>query len=155
MLMESMHTDGENCLVLITKIVYHPGKDNPMSCSPVSLSVAASPYRECITAAQVHVIAVQSNGMSHIEQLLQVEPMSACTDANISAEQSRDPYILQLIQCLNDGTLPLIEQLAKLVATHSPLFTLIDDILYYVDSKQRGVKRCVALAHLWNPEYVQ
>jgi len=55
--------------------------------------------------------------------------MSACADANFATQQSNDPYILQLIQCLNDGTLVVIQL---------PLLTLIDDILYYVDAKQHA-----------------
>jgi len=88
--------------------------------------------------------------MSHIGQLLLAEPTSFGAYADFAAEQSHDPYIHQLIQCLNDGTLLNNERQAKLVATQSPLFTLIDGILYYVDPKQRGVKRCVVPVHLQN-----
>ena len=85
-----------------------------------------------------------------IEQLLLTEATSVCADTNFATEQSRDPYILQLIQCLNNGTLPRNEHHAKLVATQSPLFMLLDEVLYYVDPKQRVVKRCVVPAHLRN-----
>jgi len=43
---------------------------------------------------------------------------------------------------------PNNEHQAKLVSAQSQLFTLIDDILYYVDHKLQDVKRCVVPVHL-------
>ena len=104
------------------KIVYRPGKDNPhadaLSRSPMShsQSAAVSDSRDYNPAAQVQVAAVNtSNDVSQIEQLLQAKPVSTGSLVNFAAEQSRDPYIHQIIQCLSDGTLPPNEQQAKLV----------------------------------------
>ena len=55
-----------------------------------------------------------------------------------------------LFQCLNDSTLPRNEHNDKLVAAQLPLLTLIDDILYFVDPKQQGVKHCIVPVRLRN-----
>ena len=44
---------------------------------------------------------------------------------------------------LKEGTLPSDDQKAKKVTSESHLFTLVDDILYYLDPKQGDQKRTV------------
>jgi len=109
--MVNMHAGGANFLVLSIKIVYHPGKDNrhtdALSHSPVLQSVASS--EEC-TSAQTHVDVIHSDQISRIQQLLQADPVSTCSFVNFAAEQSRDPFILQLVQYLSDGKFPQNEQ---------------------------------------------
>jgi len=50
---------------------------------------------------------------------------------------------LEIIHFLKDGNLPCDENQAKKVASQGNNFTIIDDILYYVDTKDGGKRRAV------------
>ena len=81
--------------------------------------------------------------MDFINQLLQAEPVTVSNSATWAANQLKDPELCPLIKYLNDRTLPVNDYKAKQVATQAPLFTLLLDVLYFVDPKQKHWKRCV------------
>ena len=52
------------------------------------------------------------------------------------------------MQFLLHGTLPDDAKRSKKVAAQAPSFTMIDNILYYLDSTKKDRKRCVVPLHL-------
>ena len=56
-------------------------------------------------------------------------------NSDFAEEQKKDQFVLEIVNFLTDGKLPSDEQRAKKIALQGNSFTIIDDILYYVDSK--------------------
>ena len=63
-------------------------------------------------------------------------------------EQRKDPDICSLLRFLEDQRLPEDPQRAKKIALQAPLFTICDNILYYIDPKPTHRKRIVVPKYL-------
>ena len=67
---------------------------------------------------------------------------------DLASEQLKDPSVKEMMQFLIDGTLPDDPQRSRKVAAQAPSFTILDNILYYLDSTKKDRKRCVVPSHL-------
>ena len=125
------------------KILYRAGQDNKHADALSRNPLAQLTIDESHSACDATVTAVQSQNVGLINQLLQAEPVTVSNSTTSAADQLKDPELCPLIKYLSDGTLPADDYKAKQVATQAPLFTLLHDVLYFVDPKQKHRKRCV------------
>ena len=78
---------------------------------------------------QVAMISTQANTIS---DLLQTQP-EQIKDSNVfSSEQLKDKELKPIILYLKDGILPTDRDLASQMVIKTSIYTLIDDILYYI-----------------------
>ena len=125
-------------------IVYRAGKENTnadaLSRNPVGL-----PSEE---GAGVHAqVAAVDTTATTIEELLVAPPDSPTRPADLSSEQCKDKDVLEIITFLESGCLSEDKQRARKIAAQEPSFTLLDGILYFLDSR-RGGRRVVVPRHL-------
>ena len=94
-------------------------------------------------------------------QISQVQTTDGVSDGDISAllhssqdgslapttsfldTQKQDPQLCEIIEFLKIGSLPADEKRARKIA---PLFSVVDDTLYYVEPKRRGKRVVVPLS---------
>ena len=91
--------------------------------------------------------APASGSEMNIMDMLNLEPSNS-NEAHFSdfaQEQQKDQSVLEMLNFLKDGKLPSDQQRAKKVTLQGNTFTIIDDTLYYVDSKNGNRKRAVVL----------
>lgn len=105
------------------------------------------------TADDVLVLSIDifEPGMDMQSLFQMVEPETALREPespSFAQEQRKDGEILAMTQYLEKGILPDSTKDACWLATQAPLFTLIDEILYYLDDKQPGVRHIVVPKHL-------
>jgi len=119
------------------RIVYRTGKSNikadALSRSPHSLTPKEA------TETEVQVTAVMDGNRDDITTLLQADPVDKPTTA-LQEDQRRDPDLLELVRYMEEGILPADQQKARKLVLQAQTFVILDDILYYVDSK-RGNQR--------------
>jgi len=119
------------------RIVYRTGKSNikadALSRSPHSLTPNEA------SETEVQVAAVMDGNKDDITTLLQADPVDKPTTA-LQEDQRRDPDLLELIRYMEEGILPADQQGARKLVLQAQTFVILDDILYYVDSK-RGNQR--------------
>ena len=124
-------------------IVYRPGKSNlsadALSRSPVGNS-SSSPLQEMMEEENACMIAaVQGTSSSELIRTIHEEaPGSELFEA-----QKRDPYIQEIQAFLKDGTLPADKKKARKLVFQAPLFTVLDEVLYFIDQTKDGAKRIV------------
>ena len=71
--------------------------------------------------------------------------------SNFDNEQCKDPkHYMSIIDFLRDSVLPSEEKQAKKLALQGNQFVLVDNIVYYVDTKNNGKRRAVVPKHLQN-----
>ena len=130
-------------------IVYRAGKTN-LNADALSQSPQAPAPEEGIAEAEIQVAAVRSSGNedTDIQTLLQSEPGCPLPVQCFAEEQRKDPKVLDYILFLEKGELPLDQQRARKVALQETLFTIVDQILYYVDPKQTNRRRAVVPCQL-------
>ena len=125
------------------EIKYRAGKENSNADALSRAPCGDSPLEVMIT--DVQVATVQATDLN-TQQLLQLEPAMGRTES-FSEEQKKDPEVHEMMTYLSDGQLPKCEGKAKKIVQAS-LFTLVDEILYYLDPKRDNHKRCVVPCHL-------
>ena len=125
-------------------IIYRPGKQN-LRADALSRNPIPADTSESITLS-AQITEVSSEG-ADISQLLDVTAEPASPD-DFSKEQQKDPELRCLYLCLQYGILPEDEWLAKRVATQALNFTVIDDVLHYLDSRGGGRKRAAVPGQL-------
>ena len=81
-------------------------------------------------------------------ELLQIAPAVGGLVGSFSHEQLKDPEILELKDFLSRGIVPTDEHRARKLAAEAPLFAVVDDIVYFLDSKKGSIKRCVVPFHM-------
>lgn len=74
-----------------------------------------------------------------LAELLQSPPAGTASDskAHYSRKQKIDPEIMELRQFLSQGQLPEDAQRARKIAAQAPSFTLLDNIVHFIDSKRK------------------
>lgn len=130
------------------KIVYRSGKTN-LNADALSRSPQAPAPKEGIAQTDVQVSHVDSSEVS-TDALLQAEPERNPLSGvdSLPQEQRKDPALLEIIQFLESGMLPSVEGQARKIALQSPLFVLLDDVLFFVNPKGNQPRRVVVPKHL-------
>ena len=92
----------------------------------------------------------QSEESDKIDSLLRAIPVESSNTDNYAEEQFKDQNIKILIDYLEKGMLPEDKHLTNKVIAQAPLFTLADQILYFIDTKQNNMRQVVVPHHLGN-----
>ena len=82
-----------------------------------------------------------------IATLLNSNPANLVTES-FADEQRKDPDLLEIINFIQKEELPHEEKRARKIAVQASLFTMEDDMLCYVDPKQKHQKRVAVPRHL-------
>jgi len=117
---------------------------------PCPGSLTSSPV-EGVAQGDVQVCAVNSTsteGNDMIDALLQADPEQRMDRDRFAEEQRKDDNIHMLVEYLDKKVLPEVTQSACKVISQVPLFTLVNQILYFVDVKQGNLQRVVVSSHL-------
>ena len=130
------------------KIRYRPGRQNS-SADALSRSPQAPPPVTGVGQGEIQVAAVNTDddAIQDIRSLLNAEPLSTLPDS-FAAKQLQDPELQEIIDFLENDELPLDQKRARKIAMQSSLFTLEDQILFYIDPKQKHRKRVAVPRHL-------
>ena len=119
-------------------------------------ALSRSPYDpaplEGVGEDEMHSSQVQSQATDpdgSISELLQLEDNELPTTPTVSyiVEQKGDLELRQIIYFLQTSALPSDEGRARKIALQSPLFTIIDDTLFYLDPTLRSRRVVVPLPH--------
>ena len=122
-------------------IVHRSGKAN-INADALSRNPQAPAPKEGISEGELQVAAVSSEPITSTDVLLQAEPLVG-TPISFGEEQQKDPHLKNIIHFLNTDELPLDVKQARKIAAQQTMFVLIDDVLYYVDSKRDHQRRIV------------
>ena len=113
-------------------IVYCSGKENVGA-------DALSRCPQCIDGAKAKVASIHTDT---ITSLLQSDPLQNIEDS-FAEQQQKDSWIRDMSLYLEHGNLPEDENQGRKIAAQSVHFAILDDILYYVDSKCNNRKRVI------------
>ena len=127
-------------------IVYRSGKTN-VNADALSRNPCAPAPQEGIGECEVQVAIVTGGPSTDIGTLLQSSPVDSAP-ISFGDEQRKDADLNELICFLETEELPEDNRRAKKVATQRSLFAIIEDVLYYVDTKRGYQKRIVVPKHL-------
>ena len=89
----------------------------------------------------VQVLSIEAVSEADISSLLELEPESVTSDYNPHGFSQEHDEILAMIRYLQEKTLPEATADTSRIAAQAPMFTVIDELLYYLDDKQPGIKR--------------
>ena len=136
------------------KIVYRSGRENA-SADALSRNPTGE-VPSCAEVEQVQVAAIQTPNLSDLFELNPGSsdselspPFQFCSfQLDFAKEQRKDPELCLLFDFLTHDKLPSDEHKARKVAAQALYFSVIDKILYFVDSKHDGRKRCAVPKHL-------
>ena len=113
-------------------IIYRPGKDNA---NADALSLNPVMTADLQSGEDIQVAVVKGN--ETIEELLQAELDNEMTGSDeFGIEQRKDPKVLKMFQFIENETLPEEEKEAKRIVLQSNLFTVTNDVLYFIDLRQ-------------------
>ena len=79
----------------------------------------------------------------NISPLLEEVPSHAIKKDSLLEEQQKDPWVKQMINYLENGLLPTDDRQVKKLVNQAAHFALVEDILYFIDSKKGNRKRAV------------
>ena len=131
-------------------IVYRAGRDNLHADALSRQPYLPAPSEE-VEQGYLQVCAInskQSGDSSMIDSLLEIGPGETINMDSFAEEQWKDGDIKMLMDYLERGMLPEDRQSASKVASQAPSFTLVSQILYFVDAKQNNLRRVVVPCHL-------
>ena len=104
-----------------------------------------------IAEAEIQVAAVPSSGDQPtrvIQELLKADHVRVRTEG-LAAEQQRDKELVEILLYLENGELPPEAKQAHLIVLQSPLFSIVDGILFLVSpTKKNCSRRAVVPRHL-------
>ena len=130
-------------------IIYRAGRDNAnadaLSRQPHLPAPAVGTVDDDVQVLSVEALDVD------VSSLLEMKPeliTSECNSHRFSEEQKKDEEILAMMRFLQEKTLPEATADARRIAVQAPMFTVIEEMLYYLDDKQPGIKRIVVPKHL-------
>ena len=132
-------------------ITHRAGKEN-LNADALSRNPHGPPPISGIGEGEVQVAVITNDSTTlvpdsemNITDMLNLEPVNdkEAQPNNFSQEEQKDQSILEMIDFLKDSKLPSDQQQAKKVALQGNNFTIIDDILYYIDSKNGNRKWAV------------
>ena len=114
------------------QIKYKPEKDNYIADGLSRCPVSSPLENELICTSQIEI--VQSEGSTDIWELLAATPLTNSYQ-DFSIEQSKDPELQQLLYFIQNGALPESNNFACKVAAQAPIFTIVDGVLFFVNSR--------------------
>ena len=130
-------------------IIYRAGRDNANADA-----LSRQPHLPAPAVGTVdddaQVLSIETSDMD-ISSLLELKPELITSEYNshgFSEEQKKDEEILSMIRFQQEKILPEDTANARRIAAQAPMFTMIEEILYYLDDKQPDVKRIVVPKHL-------
>ena len=83
-----------------------------------------------------------------ISELLSTVSENREVSQSFADEQQKDPYLCTMYKFLREQRLPEDSTTAKRVALQAPMFTLFDDVLYFIDPKPTHRIRIAVPKHL-------
>ena len=98
----------------------------------------------------MQVAAVQSSNARTeltVTELMDADPKEN-RSASFAMEQRQDTELKEVINYLSNKELPPEEEQARQLVLRSLAFSVVDDILYLVDPRKRGIGRAVVPKHL-------
>ena len=128
------------------EIVYRAGRENGNADALSSAPVGEPPEVATVTYVRVAVVTSSDSDMEIRDLLTLNSPTMPGT--SFAEEQRKDPDVLEIVSYLTTELLPECSRRSKAVVAKSPLFALVNGILYFLDSKRGGRKRCVVPRHL-------
>ena len=131
------------------KIQYRPGQRNS-SADALSRSPQSPSAAEAVEHNEAHVTTVTSilsESTTDIATLLNADPGTNASKS-FADEQRKDPHLLEIFDFIQKEQLPQDEKRARKITLQASLFTIADDMLYYVDPKQEHRKRVAVPGHL-------
>lgn len=114
-------------------IIHRSGKTNT-NADALSRNPQAPAPQEGIGENEIQVAAVNSEPITSTDVLLQAKPLVG-TPTSFGEEQQKDPQLKDIIQFLNTDELPSDVKQAKKITAQQSMFAVVDNVLYYVDSK--------------------
>ena len=131
-------------------IVYRAGRDNANT-DTLSRNPQLPPPTEDMADTDVQITVVTTSNMHDVDvtMLLRLDPGQS-VPSELALEQRQDPALAQIIAFVENDELPA-EKRAKAVVAQASVLTLVDNVLYYVDSKQGNKRRIVVLV----PEHLR
>ena len=132
------------CGTKSVQILYRAGRENvnadALSRNPSGL-VPEEPTVEEVTVANIC-------SRQEVSELLGAQPIPNLGNGEFVKEQQRDGDLKDIVKFLQDETLPADTKLARRLAAQAESFTLVEGILYFLDSRRGEKKRCVVPTHL-------
>ena len=124
------------------KIVYRSGKTNlnanALSRCPVGPAPVEGPGQNEV---QVSVVS-SSNDIETLPGMEEVDHPEVAADS-FSTEQQKDEHLCEIIRFLGMSQLPSNETRARKIALQASLFTILDGVLMFVDSKRKDWRQLV------------
>ena len=121
--------------------MYRCGRDNQNADALSRNPQGTAPREPQVDEVQVATI---NTGEEKVCQSLNKDVQQCSTQKDdFGVEQRKDKELKDMIQFLEGGSLPENREAAKKIAVQALSFTIIDGILYFVDSKHNHRKRCV------------
>ena len=123
------------------EIVYRAGRDN-LHADALSRQPYLPPPDDTAAQGDLQVCVINStqlDGSSTINALLEVRTEESFDLDNFAGEQKKDSDIQKLVHYLETGMLPEDTQSASKIVAQAPLFTLVNHILYFIDSKRENL----------------
>ncbi len=145
--------------VKTVNIVYRAGRENisadrdALSRSPQLPAPIEGVAETDVQVAVIRKTNAPSSGVDsaldpqqlNTEELLEKEPSSevSAKPDEFGTQQQMDPQVDEMYQFLQHGKLPSDEQRARKITAQGSAFGLLDEILYYLDSKHGNRRRAV------------
>ena len=130
--------------VATVKIIHRSGKSNA-NADALSRSPLNSTLGWDLGQGEVQVSQVTAETISKTLETTQAP--SRGEDSTFGDEQKRDTDLLEIITFLETAELPPDDKRARKVALQSPMFTMEEGVLYFIDAKQGHQKRVAVPQH--------